>query len=169
MLRHCIAAALSVVLAGCAASVKYAPRVPGLQPGYVEQQLGDDTYQVRVGEAWPKDWQDLEKFAIFRAAEITGARGLRYFSVISASSQVSRYQISAPATSITTGTATRAGNTTFVSATTTTTPGSTSTISGGWYTLEFRVVRNTEAERYERVVDSEQVVKDLRVFIDGRR
>ena len=60
---------LVILLAAC--SVRYGPRVPGFVPGYVDQQLGDSTYQVKVGEAWPKDWPDLEKFALYRAAEIT--------------------------------------------------------------------------------------------------
>jgi hypothetical protein len=164
-----VVAVASILLAGCAASVKYAPRVPGFQPGYVEQRLGDDTYQVRIGEAWPKDWPDLEKFAMYRAAEITQLRGLPYFQVINASSQVSNYEIKSPAISTTTGTASRVGNTTFVNATTTTTPASTSTISGGWYTLDFRVVAEAGSGASAPVVDAQQVIRDLRYFIDSRR
>ena len=168
-LRTFALVALVVVVTGCAASVRYAPRVPGIIPGYVDQRLGEDTYQVRVGEAWPKDWQDLEKFAMYRAAELTQERGERYFAVTHASSRVSNYVIRMPTTSTTTGTVNSVGSTAFVNATTITSGGGTSTISGGWYTLEFKVIANSEIEAYRDVVDSQQIISDLSYFIDGRR
>jgi len=157
------------LLTGCAANVKYAPRVPGFQPGYVETRLGENTYQVRIGEAWPKDWPDLEKFAMYRAADVTQAKGMRYFKVISASTRISNYEIRSPAFSTTTGTVTMAGSTALISTTTTTISGSTSTLTGGWYTLDFRLIPDAELKGVEMVVDSQQVIKDLRYFIDSRR
>lgn len=62
MLRLLSIAVIITMIIGC--SVRYGPRIPGFQPGYEEERLGEDTYQVRIGEAWPKDWQDLEKFAL---------------------------------------------------------------------------------------------------------
>lgn len=157
----------TAVSTGCA--VRYTARVPGFQPGYTDQQLGDSTYQIRIGEAWPKDWPDLEKFAMYRAAEIAESTGKRYFAVLSASSQTSTYYITSPATSTTSATGTRIGNTTYVNATTTTTPGTTSTISGGWYILDFKVLSDSELNSYDRVVDSQQVKRDLQYFINSRR
>lgn len=158
-----------VVLSGCAASVKYAPRVAGFQPGYVEQRLGDDTYQVRIGEAWPKDWPDLEKFAMFRAAEITKSRGDRYFKVLNASSRVNNYAITSPGYASTTGTAFSNRGNTVISATTVVTPPQTATLQGGWYSLDFRVYTEGQAPAGEPIVDADQIIRDLRYFIDSRR
>lgn len=155
------------VAAGCA--VRYTARVPGIQPGYTDQQLGESTYQVKIGEAWPKDWPDLEKFAMYRAAEITESTGKRYFSVLNASSQTSTYYITSPTTSTTSATGTRIGNTAYVNATTTTNPGTTSAISGGWYILDFKVLSDSETRSHDRVVDSQQVKRDLQYFINSRR
>ena len=89
------------LLAGC--SVRYTERVPGFQPGYEEQRLGEDTWQVRIGEAWPKDWPDLEKFGVYRAAEITTRQGRRYFEVIDASTNITSYSIPVPTQTVTNG------------------------------------------------------------------
>ena len=157
----------TVVSAGC--SVRYTARVPGFQPGYTDQQLGESTYQVKIGEAWQKDWPDLEKFAMYRAAEITESAGKRYFTVLNASSQTSTYYITSPATSTTSAMGTRIGNTTYVNATTTTRPGTTSAISGGWYILDFKVLSDSETNNHDRVVDGQQVKRDLQYFINSRR
>jgi hypothetical protein len=155
------------LLSACA--VRYGPRIPGIQPGYVDERLGEKTYQVRIGEAWPKDFPDLEKFAIYRAADITRTSGQRYFVILNATTQVRNYEIMSPAVSNTTATANTVGNTTFITATTTTTPGRSSTVSGGWYTLDFRIISQSDLSNHSKVVDSEQVINDLRYFIEGRR
>lgn len=168
-LKNIFLIALLAVLVGCAASVKYAPRVPGFVPGYVDQRLGEDTYQVRIGEAWPKDWRDLEKFAMYRAAELTQQGGKRYFAVLDASSRTNEYTIQTPTTSTTTGTINTVGYTSHINATTTTTGGGSSTIRGGWYTLEFRIISDSEIADHTDVVDSNQIIRDLKYFIDARR
>lgn len=162
-----LALVAAVVLSGCA--VRYGPRIPGIQPGYIDQRLGEQTYQVRIGEAWSKDWADLEKFAMYRAAELTKAAGQRYFAVSNATTSISSYTVTTPATATTTGTVNRVGNTAFINATTTVNPGSSSTIQGGWYTLDFRVLSDADLPNYPRVVDAEQVMQDLKYFIDSRR
>ena len=164
-----LAFGLSVALLCTSCAVRYAPRIPGFQPGYADQQLGEATYQIKIGEAWPKDWPDLEKFAMYRAAEITEAKSKRYFVVLNASSQISTHYITTPTTSATSATASRIGSTTYLKATTTTTSGTTSAISGGWYTLDFRVLSDVELATHERVVDSQQVKRDLDFFINARR
>lgn len=165
--RLLISLLLAASLGACA--VRYGPRIPGFQPGYVEQRLGETTYQIKIGEAWPKDWPDLEKFAMYRAAETTKEQGKRYFAVLEATTQITSYEITSPAVATTQGTANTIGNTTFVSATTTITPSRTSTISGGWYSLEYKVLTLEELKLHPRVIDSEQVIKDLRYFVDSRR
>lgn len=168
-LKNTLLILLLVTLAGCAASVKYAPRVPGIIPGYVDQRLGEDTYQVKIGEAWPKDWHDLEKFAMYRAGELTQKSGRRYFAVLGASSRVNNYTVPLPATSTTTGTVNTIGSTAYVSTRTTTTGGGAANISGGWYTLEFKTIADTDIGAHREVVDSQEIVKDLQYFIDSRR
>lgn len=156
-----------LILGAC--SVQYGPRVPGFVPGYVDIRLGEDAYQVKIGEAWPKDWPDLEKFAMYRASELTQERGLRYFVVISASTQINSYTIDTPTVTNTTGTATVYGNTAYINTTSRTTGGSSTNISGGWYILDFKVVRDSDLAKYAKVVDSKSVISDLRYFIDARR
>ena len=152
-----------------ACSVHYGPRVPGFVPGYVDSQLGENTYQIKIGEAWPKDWPDLEKFAMYRASEITQDRGLRYFVVTNASTQVSTYTINTPSTTHTSGTANIYGNTAYINTTSTTTGGGTSNISGGWYFLDFKVLNEKDLTKFKKVVDSESIMSDLKYFIDARR
>ena len=158
---------LIALISGC--SVHYGPRVPGFVPGYVDKQIGESTYQVRIGEAWPKDWHDLDKFAMYRAAEITKQRGLRYFQVLKASTAVNSYVLTSPSTTTTSGTITGYGNTALYRGTSTTYGGGSSTISGGWYTLDFKVRKSEEVEAAKNVVDSESIFSDLKFFIESGR
>ena len=166
-MRHLGAVIASLLL--CACSVQYGPRIPGFVPGYVDSRLGENTYQIKIGEAWPKDWPDLEKFAMYRASEITQERGLRYFVVTNASTQTTSYTISTPTTTNTTGTASIYINTAYVNTMSTTTGGNSTTISGGWYILDFKVLSESDLANYARVVDSESVMSDLKYFIEARR
>lgn len=158
---------LFVLIAGCA--VRYTERIPGVQPGYVDQQLGENTYQVKIGEAWPKDWADLEKFAMYRAAEITESKGGRYFTVLNSSTQTSTYYISTPSTTTTSGTANVSGGTAYLNTTTVSSPAVTAPISGGWYTLDFRIITGSEVATTPKVVDAQQVKKNYEIFINSRR
>lgn len=164
-----VVAAILLLLVLGACSVHYGPRVPGFVPGYVDNRLGENTYQIKIGEAWPKDWPDLEKFAMYRASEITHERGLRYFVITSASSQTATYTITTPTTTNTTGTASVYGNTANINTTTTTTGGVSTNISGGWYILDFKVLEDADLDKYERVADSKAIMADLKYFIDARR
>jgi len=165
--KSCLLLLISLLTFGC--SVRYTERVPGFQPGYVDTQLGQDTYQVKIGEAWQKDWADLEKFAMYRASEITESKGKRYFTVLSSSTQTSTFYITSPGTSSTSGTASVVGSTAYINSTTTTTPGFTAPISGGWYILDFRVISNEDVTKNRKVVDAQQVKRDYEMFINSRR
>lgn len=158
---------LASFLVGC--SVRYVERVPGFQPGYVDQQLGDNTYQVKIGEAWAKDWPDLEKFAMYRAAEITESKGMRFFSVLNASTQTNTYHITTPGSSSTTGSVSVSGSTAYINTNTVTTPTVTTPISGGWYILDFRIITEMESASMKNVVDSQQIKKNYQMFINSRR
>ncbi len=147
----------------------YVPRIPGVQPGYVDEQLGSTTYQVRIGEAWSSDWPNLEKFALYRAADVAQSKGFRYYAVLNASSYTNTYYITTPSTSFTSGTANVVGNTAYISSRTTTTPGVTTGISGGWYIMDYKLISPSDIKSYDRVVDAEVVKEDLKLFIEQRR
>ena len=157
----------SFLFAGC--SVKYCKRIPGFQPGYTDRRLGESTYQVQIGEAWPKDWPDLEKFAIYRAADITEANSKRYFKVLDASTQINTAYITTPSTTTFSATGNRYGNSAYFNGTSTTMPGLTTPISGGWYTLDFKILSEQEAIQEGSVIDSRKVKSDLSYFINSRR
>jgi hypothetical protein len=106
---------------------------------------------------------------MYRAAELTQQSGKRYFAVLAASSRVSHYAMPLPSTSQTTGTVGVFGNTAYVNTTTTTTGGGNLNISGGWYTLDFKVLDDSAAGTRPDIVDSEEVKKNLNLFIDSRR
>ena len=131
--------------------------------------LGENTYQVKVGEAWPKDWPDLEKFALYRAAEVTMQNGRRYFVVLKASSRVNNYTIPIPSTTTTTGTVNTIGSTAFINATSTTTGGGSANISGGWYIVEYMLIPDEDVGKHENVVDATAVINNLKYFVDSRR
>jgi hypothetical protein len=158
---------LSIFIVGC--SVHYGKRVPGFKPGYVDEQLGESTYQVKIGEAWPKDWPDLEKLAIYRAAEVTQSKSKRYFAVLNASTQINSYTLNLPTTTSMTGSAKIYGNTADINTTSITSGGGTSTISGGWYVLDYKVIDDKDIQSYKDVVDSTKVIRDLKLFIEKRR
>lgn len=158
---------LLFILFLCGCSVRYTERVPGIQPGYVDSQLGQDTYQVKIGEAWQKDWADLEKFALYRASEITKSKNRRYFLILNSSTQISPNYLTIPSSTTTNSTASVSGSTAYISSTSTSTPSVTAPISGGWYTLDFRVLANADATG--KVVDAQQIIHDYQIFIDSRR
>ena len=167
MLRLLSIAVIITMIIGC--SVRYGPRIPGFQPGYEEERLGEDTYHVRIGKAWPKDWPDLEKFALYRAAEVTLAAGRKYFAVLSSSSHINSYVITTPTTTTTTGTATISGSTISGSTVSTTSGDSSHTIEGGWFIMDFKTLESRGAPDYATIIDASRVVEDLKYFIAKRQ
>ncbi len=158
---------MGLVLSGC--SVRYVPRIPGFQPGYKDVRLGERSYQVTIGEAWPKDWRDLEKFALYRAAELTKGMGLRYFAILDSSTQTTQATINTPSNSYTTGTASIYGSTAIVNTRTVTNPGVPINLEGRFYTLEFEALPSLTDSKGREVKDSQEVMDSLKYFIDARR
>lgn len=152
-----------ILLSSC--SVRYGPRIPGFQPGYQEEKLGKNTFHVRIGEAWPKDWSNLEKFALYRAAERTTENGKIFFAVLSASSQITSY--ATPIISSSTGSVNVVGQTAYINSNTVTSGGSS--IQGGWYYMDYKIVEEKDAPSYKTVIDARAVMEDLKEFIDQRR
>lgn len=166
-----------LIFNGCASwstQLKYRQRsyIPGPGKsviGYEDEQLGEYRYQVRVGEAWPKDWSNLEKIAMYRAADITKRRGEKFFVIVDGSNITTDHVISTPQTTYTTGSATAIGSSIYGSATSTTYGGTTGVISGGWYYLDFRIVPQAEVQNLSGLISADQVMKDLEYFISKRR
>ena len=158
---------LCLTVLGC--SVRYGPRIPGFQPGYEEERLGQDTFQVRIGEAWPKDWPDLEKFALYRAADVTVTSGKQYFAVLNSSSHITSYAAKTPMTTYTTGSATVSGTTVYGNSVSRSYGGQSYNIQGGWYTLDFKILSATDTKGYKTVIEANKVIEDLKYFIEKRK
>ena len=152
-----------------ACALRYKPGVSSFTPGYFDERLGENTYNVKVGKAEPKDWRNLEKFALYRASEITQENGGRYFAVLYSSTRIDQHTVKIPTTTTTTGTATVIGDTVHVDTTSTTTGGESVDISGGWYILDFKIISQEDFVKYRYVVDSQSVISDLKDFIDKKR
>jgi hypothetical protein len=163
-----LAAIIALVpLTGC--SARYTPRIAGFQPGYEQERLGERTYQIRVGEAWPKDRPIIGKLALYRAAEITLENGFHYFSVLSSSDYETNFTLYSPGTSTSTTTASLVGGTLTARTTTVTTPGSATTIQGNWTYPDIRLVKREEVAGASNVIEAQKVIDDLKYFIERRR
>jgi hypothetical protein len=77
--RRGVLGGILLALLGCA--TEYRPRGAG-RAGFEEERLGARTWVVRVGPGWPNEEPRLGHFALYRAAEIATANGLRYFTVL---------------------------------------------------------------------------------------
>ncbi len=74
----CTIAAL-LVLAGCASPTAYAPVAD--RYGYAEQQLEDNRYRVTFSGNTVTERETVENYLLYRAAELTRARGYDYFEL----------------------------------------------------------------------------------------
>jgi hypothetical protein len=70
---------LLAVLAGCATPAPYAPRAPGQQTGYTDQELAPNRWRVTFtgNSATPRE--QVENDLLLRAAEVTLAAGYNHF------------------------------------------------------------------------------------------
>lgn len=156
-----------LTLIGCA--TPYGRRVPGLASGYEDEQLGQRTYQVRVGKGWPSDVPNMQKFALYRAAELTTQRGYQYFSITASSNFSQSTVIYAPTVSTTTVTGS-VGRTPFSgSATTVGPPTQAGVIEAHWVHLDFRMLDHAEVATAPGVIEAQKVIDDLKFFIERRR
>jgi hypothetical protein len=163
----CALMAVVLGLAGCA--TRYERRIPGLYAGYEDEQLGDRTYQVRVGKGWASDRPNLEKYALYRAAEITTEKGYHYFAIIGTNNFAINRALYAPSVSNTNVTGTMIGRTFTGTAVTTTTGGRAGVIEEHWAHLDFRLLDASEIRAHSDVIDAQKVISDLKFFIDRRR
>jgi hypothetical protein len=68
-----------VVVAGCGTS--YVARVPEWWDGFEEERLGVRTWVIWVGFGYLDERERLQRFALYRAAEIASAHGFANFTV----------------------------------------------------------------------------------------
>jgi hypothetical protein len=99
--------------AGCATG--YHAR--GFSGGYSDTRLGENVFQVWFNGNGFTNRERAEDFALLHSAEIAQAAGFPYFVIVDSRSLTNTYTGTSPTT--TSGSATRVGNTTTLSATTT--------------------------------------------------
>lgn len=71
----------AVLAASCASETPYAP-ADGGRVGYSEQQIEENRYTVTFAGNSLTDRQTVETYLLYRAAELTIARGYDYFIVV---------------------------------------------------------------------------------------
>lgn len=75
-----VAAAMALILSGCATSTPYQALVP-TRGGYSEQKLGEDRYRIVFAGNTRTSAEQVEAYLLRRAAELTLARGYDWFRV----------------------------------------------------------------------------------------
>ena len=76
-----VTAALLPLLAACATSTPYAPATEG-RYGYSETQIETNRYTVSFSGNSLTDLKTVENYLLYRAAELTDAKGYDYFVVV---------------------------------------------------------------------------------------
>lgn len=70
----------ALLLSGCAVVTPYQSR--GLTGGYTEQRLADDVYHVTFGGNGNTPKEVVERYFMYRCAELTKEKGYKYFVVV---------------------------------------------------------------------------------------
>ena len=65
--------------AACATGTDYAPRTPGSQVGYTDVQLAPNRFRVNFSGSYLSTRDDVERYLLRRAAEITLLNGYTHF------------------------------------------------------------------------------------------
>jgi len=133
--------------------------------GYDETKISDLRYEVYAGQAWPKDYKNLHKIALYRAAELTQNHGHKYFYIVDQDMRTQTYGMPIYQNSQINGHV--SGNTLYATANTTTTGGGA--ISGGKYYLDFIIVPENKTQEFDHIISAEKVIKSLKYFIERRR
>lgn len=175
MLRHrsrlISALCALLLLTACAAGpLTYGPRTAGVA-GYEDVQLGENTWQVRIAGVWPDDWPDMEKFALYRAAEVTETQGGVAFEVIGAAQQLQTFPVPVVTSSMLLGTTVGPDGRIIRYDTAMPFYGfarPTREMTSGTYYLDYRILGPAEAVNAPRVLRPAQVMRDLGVFISNR-
>src|SRR5467141_728098 len=124
-MRTTLAVLIVALLAGCATPYQ----AKGMTGGFSETQLDENVFQVRFNGNGYTSGERAADFTLLRSAELARMHGYSYFIIVQsrAGNRYSTY--TTPVQSHTTASATSYGNTTYGSATTTTTGGETYLIS----------------------------------------
>jgi hypothetical protein len=166
-----IALLVLLALTACASeTLHYGPRT-ATTAGYEDIQLGESTWQVRLTDVRPAGWPDLEKFALYRAAEMTKAQGGVAFEVLGAAQQLHTYDIPVARPTMTWGTTiTPDGRVLRYD-----TVAPFYSLEQPWrqfsstYYLDYRILGPAEAAKAPNALRQAQVMQDLGVFIQNRR
>lgn len=169
---------VALLISGCSSwstDLKYRKKsyIPGSDSaviGYEDSQIGEKSYIVKVGQAWPSDWPNLEKVALYRAAEITKSRGGTAFIVHNSEMIQDNYLLRNPTTVNTFGSANSYNGQTNFSATSYISGGGSSVIQGGRYFLEFTIIlSNEKISINDKIIYPDEVFKRFGYYIDSIR
>jgi hypothetical protein len=110
----------------------------------------------------------MQKFALYRAAELALQKGYRYFAITSSNNFAESIGIYAP--TVSTSTVTGSVGTIPFSGTATTIgpPHQAGVIEAHWVSLDFRLLEPAEITTSTNVVEAQKVIDDLRLFIERR-
>lgn len=149
-------AVVAVLLAGCSVAL---PRYR-----YEEQQLGRRTWDVRAGDSWPGAAPDLERFVLYRAAELTRQMGLAHFVIREGTVDLSRARsLGYPPVTEGQELGTAVDRLDYLYRT------PYSDLAKRWQRVKFRMLRESEVSEHVDVIDAKKVLDQLRPFIDRRR
>ena len=70
----------AVLAASCATGPEYQPRTPGSLVGYTDLQLSPNRYRVAFSGSYVSGRDDVERYLLRRAAEVTLQSGYRHFA-----------------------------------------------------------------------------------------
>lgn len=98
MKLHASVALLLLVLAGCAAHTPYQPEAAGssLRGGYSERRLSRDTFEIGFSATRATGIDVVERFLLYRAAELTIEQGFDWFEVSDSALEGSAYTYLSP-------------------------------------------------------------------------
>src|SRR6516162_1390840 len=111
--------ALTLIMASCATPYES----NGLLGGYSDTALAPDVYRVSFQGNGYTTSEKTQDFAVLRAADLTLAKGFRYFAIVNEANGGNSGVINTPGTSFTPVSALRVGNMVYGSGTTTYMPG----------------------------------------------
>jgi hypothetical protein len=118
-INYSSAIALAIMMASCATPYKS----NGIAGGYSDTALAPDVYRVSFRGNGYTSSERAQDFAVLRAADLTLAKGYRYFAIVNEANGGNSDVINTPGTSFTSMSAQRVGNMVYGSGTTTYVPG----------------------------------------------
>jgi len=149
--------ACALIISGCSTGRSYHDANNPWKLGYSDTQLNENVYRVSyAGYDIPQN--ECDDFAIFRAAEISKARGYKYFRILDEKQSSSSQTYYIPGATHTTGTVTSYGNVATVNATNVT---NAAVVSGNYPVSTITIELLREKGDASNVLDAEIIRNSL--------